>query len=135
MQATSQTVLYANGKTQVTRTDVTHGSFAIPLANIQGVQTEYRPANRLIGGSLLVVGVALAIIGYFVWRTFLTPVFAGIVVAIIGLVLLAIARERFLVRLNTATGKDALIHVADQSMADEVAAAINQALAQAQSRM
>jgi len=123
-------VLYRDGNDVITETRAVIGGRSIDLANIDSVSLIKPVLNPAWGWALVGVGALLAVIGYFVWDgVLLTPVFAGLALIVIGLVIAFMVRPSYTVRITDTSGAVTPLVFASRGPAANVANTLTQAVA------
>lgn len=128
MTASSENALYRNGNDLVTETRASLGGQSIDLADVNNVSVVPPILRREYGYGLIALGFVIGLLGYIVWRTFLTPVFAGVVLIVVGLALTFAVKASYTVRLNRTNGQTTMVNFPDRSRAEQVVAALSRAL-------
>lgn len=123
-------VLYRDGNDLITETRAVVGGRSIELADIDTVSLIKPVMNPSWGWALAGVGALLAVIGYIVWDgLILTPVFAGLALIVIGLVVAFMVRPSYTVRITDASGTVTPISIAKAKPAADIANTLAQAVA------
>ena len=89
--------------------------------------------SPLIGWVVAVIGLIILVAGYIVWHVFLTPMLAGAVLLIAGIIVALMVRETYTVRLNRRTGEPLLLQFKDAATAQRTVTRIGAALSQRRS--
>jgi uncharacterized membrane protein YdbT with pleckstrin-like domain len=117
----TETGVYDGKNVRITDGSIETNGQSIPLSDVAAVTVAHRWINPTVGYVALAVGVALALIGYLVWGTLLTPVIAGLILAVAGIVLINLARTGDVVRLTTSDGSRTEVPVGNRAEARRVA--------------
>lgn len=121
MDVTGEKVLYQNAQVVVTDRQVRLGERAYPLSDVGSVAVIRPILKRSYGMIALIVGVILTIVGYIVWNgVLLSPMVGGIALIVAGAVLLAVVRERYIVRFSPKEGGIVELPIADGAQANRV---------------
>lgn len=85
--------------------------------------------TRSLGWGVAVLGLVIGVLGYIVWGTFLTPMLAGVVLLIAGLVVAMTVREHYTVRINHNSGEPVLLKFQSAAEAQRTVTEIGNAIA------
>lgn len=122
--------LYRDGNDVITETRAVVGGRTIELASVDSVSLVKPVLNPTWGWALAGVGALIAVIGYFVWGgVFLTPVFAGLALIVIGLVMAFMVRPSYTVRITDTSGAVTPLSFAKAGPAVNIANTLTQAVA------
>lgn len=116
--------VYTGANVRITGGRIEANGQTLPLSDVADVTVAHRWINPIVGYVTLAVGVGLAVIGYLVWGTLLTPVIAGLIIAVAGVVLINLARTGDVVRLTTHDGSQTELPVGNRREARRLADAI-----------
>lgn len=121
----------SNGDTAVVsdRT-VQVGNTSYDYADIATVSLVRPILLPLYGWVLAAVGLIVLLAGYFVWGVFLTPMLAGAVMLVAGVIIALMVRETYTVRLNPRSGEPVLLQFKDGAAAQRTVTKIGAALDQ-----
>ena len=122
------TVLYQSGDDVVTPTQAMLYGQTFDLATVKSAALVRWVLRRNYGLWAIIIGLGITIIGVIIWRSLLTPVIAGPILLVVGLVLYFVVREQYMVVLGRQNGNPVTIPYADQGQASEVVGAVRQAL-------
>ena len=127
-KASEGTVLYQRGDDVVTPTQaMLHGQI-FDLAAIKSAALVRPVLRRSYGLWAIIIGLGITVIGFIIWRSLLTPVIAGPILLVVGLVLYFVVREQYMVVLGRQSGDAVTIPYTDQAQAQQVVGALRQAL-------
>lgn len=111
----------------VTGTHVRFGSSVYPLAGITAILHHHVPANRMWGVLALLVGVAVALLGFTIREGGVFIAF-GALVALVGIMVIALLHDRWVVRIDTASGRAHDYVTIDANTAGQLALALRNAI-------
>jgi hypothetical protein len=120
-------MVYQQGDTRVTTTQLEAGGRSYRLADMHSASLDERSNRRIYGWATLLVGLALAVGGYLLWRTLLPPVIGGLALILAGGILLATARSSKVVKIRDQAGAVIAIPVPDEASGHRIIAAVDAA--------
>lgn len=106
------------------------GNTSYDYADIATVSLVRPILSPLYGWVLAAVGLIVLLAGYFVWGVFLTPMLAGAVMLVAGVIIALMVRETYTVRLNPRSGEPVLLQFKDAAAAQRTVTKIGAALDQ-----
>lgn len=130
MATVQDTPRYNVGNITVTDSRITTGNQTYHMNEIQSVSFVPPIVRRNYGLALIIVGAIIAIAGYFVWGTLLTPVAAGAILVVAGAAVMAFVRDNYTVRLNRTNGQINELKMPDAAQAQQFVQAVSSAIAE-----
>lgn len=127
-QDAASSTLYRHGSDSITPTHATLREREFDLTLVKSAALVSPVLRRWYGIAAMVIGLGITIIGLIIWRSLLTPVVAGPILFVVGAVLYLQVRERYMVALSHYTGEVVTLAYEDPGEAEQVVAALRQAV-------
>jgi hypothetical protein len=127
-QSAPETEYYHDATVLVTNTRAVIENKTYAMSNITSVSMATIPANRTAGIICIVIGVIGLVAGLSSSSSQGTCAGIGILFAIIGVVLLMVAKTQYVVRVGSASGESNALQSTDQTLIQKIVNAMNEAI-------
>ena len=117
---------YSRDDIHITNARAVLGGKTYAMANITSVSMAKKPANRTLGIVIALIGVIIAACGGIgdtsIW------IILGVLGLVVGIVIAALIKPSYIVRLGSASGESDALASHDQQYIREIVVAVNEAI-------